>query len=142
MKNEKMKRMKRMISTCGCASVLRCPRVAAQGYGAVREQPTPVVSGERGFCVWGDALGAAGKVTQPPSPEGQHPARRHTRHSFADLQGARAEEIPDCSSYSPRIPWIATAVGCQATHARLPRALTLSPVKPPTQRIELRRSSH
>ena len=39
--------------------------------------------------------------------------------TLADLQGARAGEIPDCSSYSLRIPWIATAVGCQPTHARL-----------------------
>ena len=78
------------------------------------------------FCVRGAALGTARKGSTPPTPEGQQPASRHTRHLLPDLQGARAEEIPDCSSYSLRIPWIATAVGCQSTHAS-PGFLSLRP---------------
>ena len=58
---------------------------------------------------------AAWKVTKPPSPKGQQPATL-----FADLQGAFAERSPGLFVLSPfRILWIATAVGCQSTHARL-----------------------
>ena len=88
---------------------------------------TPVfcVSGCVWFCVWGAALGAARFGSTPPTPKGRHPASRHTRPLLADPQGARAEEVPDCSSYPLRIPWIASAVGCQSTLARL--RLFLSP---------------
>ena len=66
------------------------------GYGAVRAQPSAVVS------VWGAAQGNA-----LPAPRGDA-QRVATPVTLADIQGARAEEIPDCSSHSLRIPWIAT----------------------------------
>ena len=53
-------------TSCGCASVLRCHCVAAQGYGAERDQPSRLVSL---FCVWG----------KPPSPKGVNPRSRCTR---------------------------------------------------------------
>ena len=62
------------------------------------------------FCVWGAALGNARKNSTPPSPKGRYPASRRTS-TLADLLGARAERVPDCSSYLSRIPWSATDSG-------------------------------
>ena len=63
---------------------------------------------------------AAKKVTTPPSPEGQHPASRHTRHLLPTSWAPMQKGVPDLLVLSPfSILWIATAVGCQSTHARL-----------------------
>ena len=57
----------------------------------------PVVCG---FCAWGAALGNARKDTPPPCPKGRS-QRAAAPGTLADLQGARAGEIPDCSSLFP-----------------------------------------
>ena len=62
---------------------------------------------------------AAKKVTTPPSPKGQQPASRHTRHLLPTSRAPMQKGVPDYQSYPFRIPWIASAVGCQSTHARL-----------------------
>ena len=64
------------------------------------------------FCVWGAALRYhARKVSKPPSPKGVIPPRVAAPDTLPDLLGARAERVPDCSSYLSRIPWSATDSG-------------------------------
>ena len=62
---------------------------ACTGYGAVRDQPSRLVSL---FCVWGAAGGITKKVKNLPNPRS-----RRTRLS-ADLPGARAERVPSTSA--------------------------------------------
>ena len=66
-----------------------------------------------------------GKAQRLPPLRGDIQRNATPDRFLADPLGARAEEVPDCSSYPLRIPWIATAVGCQSTLARL--RLFLSP---------------
>ena len=60
-----------------------------------------------------------GKAPRLPPLRGDIQRDATPNRLLADPLGARAEEVPDCSSYPSRIPWIATAVGCQSTLARL-----------------------
>ena len=97
--------------------MVRCTRAAAQGYGAVRDQPSLLVSFS---CVWGAAEGQQ-EGQKPPSPKGVNPRSRRTRLS-ADLPGAGAEKVPSTSALSPSHP--ADRVGCGVSiHARASPAL-------------------
>ena len=81
------------------------------GYGAVRGQPSAVVSTCVWFCVWGAALGNARKNSTPPSPKGRYPASRHTRHSCRP-PGRPCRESPGLFVLSlSRIPRSATDSG-------------------------------
>ena len=85
-------------------------RVYCTGCGAVREGKRlflcPVV-----VVLW---LGRCGGLT---GKDGSLPTVRGGPHAVAapatwtDLLGARAERVPDCSSYLSRIPWSATDSG-------------------------------
>ena len=108
-------RQRATVFTCDCT---RC--------GAVRAQPSAVVSKLCVVFVTGAALGAARKRQRLPPPRGDI-QRAATPDTFCRPPRPHAEEVPDCSSYPLRIPWIASAVGCQATHARLlPKGISLA----------------
>ena len=68
------------------------------------------------FCGWGAAEGLTQKVSRLPTLRGG-PSAVAAPATWTDLLGARAERVPDCSSYLSRIPWSAQAVGCQSTRA-------------------------
>ena len=61
------------------------------------------------FCGWGAAEGLTRKVGCLPTVRGG-PPQLHANHSDRPL-GARAERVPDCSSYLSRIPGSATDSG-------------------------------
>ena len=69
------------------------------------------------FCGWGAADRLTRQVSSLPTLIGGPSAVAPT--TWTDLLGTCAERVPDCSSYLFRIPWVATAVGCQFTRARL-----------------------
>ena len=85
------------------------------------------------FCGWGAAEGLTQKVSRLPTLRGGQSAVAAPT-TWTDLLGARAERVPDCSSYLSRIPWSAAdsrlsirprhsvdraAAGSQPPHARL-----------------------
>ena len=122
------------ITTCGCANVLRCSRVSAQDVvqcviNRLLSCPCDVVF-VSGALRWV----AAKKVTTPPSPKGQHPASRHTRHSlptsWAPMQKRSRTVRPILFAFlGSRRQWL-----CQAMHARLlpflsPRSGDSTPVQ-------------
>ena len=55
------------------------------------------------FCGWGAAEGLTRKVGCLPTRRGG-PHAVATPSTWTDLLGARAERVPDCSSYLSRIP--------------------------------------
>ena len=93
-----------------------CTSMYCTGYGAVYQTAVNCVSQlSCGFVSGALRWVLRGKAQRLPTLRGSI-QRVATPDTFgADLLGARAEEIPDCSSYSLRILWIATAVGCQST---------------------------
>ena len=93
-------------STCGCVSVSM--RTAHDVVQCVHSR----LSSLCGFLCLGRCEVSRSEGQKPPDPKGWT-----APDTLDDIQGARAEEIPDCSSCSLRIPWIATAVVCQATHS-------------------------
>ena len=85
-------------------------RVYCTGCGAVRE-------GKRLFLcrvmvvLWlGRCGGLTRKVSSLPTLRGG-PHAVAAPATWTDLLGARAERVPDCSSYLSRIPWSAATVG-------------------------------
>ena len=66
----------------------------------MRDQPSRLVSL---FCVWGAAGGITKKVKSLPTLRGG-PHAVAAPATLTDLLGARAERVPDCSSYLSRIP--------------------------------------
>ena len=92
------------------------------GCGAVRGQTSLPVSYCAWFCGWGAAESHTRKVIHLPTLRGVSPQSPH-QPRFADLLGARAEEILDTLSYSLRIPWIVTAVVVNP-HTRVSRLLS------------------
>ena len=87
------------------------------------------------FFLW---PGRCGGLTRK---DGSLPTLRGGPHAVAapatwtDLLGARAERVPDCSSYLSRIPWSA-ADGRLSIHPRdsVDRA-AVSPFQPPATRV-------
>ena len=66
----------------------------------------------------GRCAGCCTRDSTPPSLKGQQPASRRT--SYFRPPGRPCRKESQTISLIPfRIPWIATAVGCQSTHARL-----------------------
>ena len=87
------------------------------GYGAVRDQPSAVVSGCVRFSVWGATLDNARKDSAPPIPKGRYPASRHTRHSCRPPGHPVQKMSPTGRPTLFRIPWIANGSGL-SIHAR------------------------
>ena len=86
------------------ATVFTC---VCTGCGAVRDQPSRLVSL---FLCLGRCRRYHEEGQKPPSPKGVNP-RSRPHQTSADLLGARAERVPDCSSYLSRIPGSATDSG-------------------------------
>ena len=99
---------------------MRCTRVTAQGYGAVRGQSSPVVSLWRGFfCGRGAALVAARETQCLPALRGSNQRAAAPATLFRPPGRPCRKESQTFSLIPFRILWIASAVGCQSTHARL-----------------------
>ena len=76
----------------------------------MRAQSSLPVSSVHGFGVWGAARSHDQKVKRLPTLRGWTCAAA-APDTLADLLGARAERVPDCSSYLSRIPGGATDSG-------------------------------
>ena len=62
------------------------------------------------FCGWGAAEVSHGRsAASQPQRGGPHAVAAPA--TWTDLLGARAERVPDCSSYVSRIPWSAADSG-------------------------------
>ena len=95
-----------------------CTSILHRGCGAVRVVKR-LISCPAVFVLWLERCeGLTRKVSSLPTLRAG-PLAVAEPTTWTDLLGARAERVPDCSSYLCRIPWIVTAVGCQSTHARL-----------------------
>ena len=81
-------------------------RVYCTGCGAVRGASVSSCVVLWLFCGWGAAEGLTRKVGCLPTLRGG-PHAVAAPATWTDLLGARAERVPDCSSYLSRIPWSA-----------------------------------
>ena len=70
----------------------------------------------------------------PPDPKGWTCAAA-APDTPADLLGARAERVPDCSSYLSRIPGVQQTVGRQSTRATPVARAAAGPFQPPRARL-------
>ena len=86
-------------------------RMYCTGYGAVRG--ASVSSCVLLCCFVAGALQEVSrrKVKSLPNPKGVNPTQSPHHPLLTDLLGARAERVPDCSSYLSRIPWSAADSG-------------------------------
>ena len=71
------------------------------------------------FLWLGRCAGCCTRDSTPPSPKGQQPASRRTGHSVPTSRAPMQKESQTFGLIPFRILWIASAVGCQSTHARL-----------------------
>ena len=71
------------------------------------------------FCGWGAALGAARETQRLPALRGSNQRAAAPATYFRPPGRPCRKESQTISLIPFRIPWIATAVGCQSTHARL-----------------------
>ena len=105
----------------------------AQGYGAVRESSSSscVCSG----CFVAGALRRSKrKVSSLPTLRGGSSAVAAPA-TWTDLLGARAERVPDYSSYLSRIPWSATDSGSSVHPRNSVDRPAASPFQPPRARL-------
>ena len=80
----------------------------------------------------GRYAGCCARDTTPPSPKGAAASEPPHLPLCSDLLGAHAEKESQTFSLIPfRILWIASAVGCQSTHARLRSPRLLQGNQPP-----------
>ena len=87
------------VTTCVCGSVrMHCSRC-----GAVRQHPSSVCPGCVLFCVWAVRWVPRGEAQRLPTPRGDIQRAATPDRFLADPLGARAEEVPDCSSCPLRI---------------------------------------
>ena len=84
-------------------------RVYCTGCGAVRGASVSLVASVY-VCGWGAAEGHTQKLSRLPTLRGG-PSAVAAPATWTDLLGARAERVPDCSSYLSRIPWSAADSG-------------------------------
>ena len=71
------------------------------------------------FCGWGAALGVARETQRLPALRGSNQRAAAPATYFRPPGRPCRKESQTISLIPFRIPWIATAVGCQSTHARL-----------------------
>ena len=83
------------------------------------------------FCGWGAALGAARETQRLPALRGSSQQVATPATYFRPPGRPCRKESQTISLIPFRIPWIATAVGCQSTHARLRRPRLLQGNQPP-----------
>ena len=104
---------------------VRCTRVTAQGKGAVCGQSSPVVSLWRGFTVAGALRWLLRETQRLPALRGSSQRAAAPATLFGPPGRPCRKESQTFSLIPFRILWIASAVGCQSTHARLrsPRLL-------------------
>ena len=105
------------VYTCHCS-----------GCDAVREQTSPVLSLWRGlFVTGGAALVTAGETHRLPTPRGSNQRAAEPATLFRPPGHPCRKESQTFGLLPFRILWIATAVGCQSTHARLRCSRTTGP---------------
>ena len=109
-------------------------RVYCTGYGAVRGASVSSCVLLCCFCGWGAAEVSRGRTVASQTLRGG-PHAVAAPATWTDLLGARAERVPDCSSYLSRIPWSATDSGSSVHPRNSVYRPAVSPSQPPRGRL-------